>query len=227
MGHLSKQVFGEVTGAVGHVVFKHRAGANYIAMRAEKQKVCTDPVVLARRAKFALAAKVAKAVNSIAILKAAWPQLIDKKLSRFNEIFQSNYDLIGSVANIGSLTVAPTLGFTVTNSHVTNLAAGVQLEADALGVAIGIDTGIEKYIAAAGIVLLQGPTVEGMPQTLLIPFKSDRQNLDLINPVDFTVPFTGTEKFEYESYATKRAFISLLTLNDDGQVIKASRTLYS
>jgi hypothetical protein len=227
MGRLSKQVFGEVTGAVGHVVFKHRAGDNYIAMRAEKQKVCTNPIVLARRAKFALAAKVAKAVNSIAILKAAWPTLIDKKLSRFNEIFQSNYDLIGSVANIGTLTVAPVLGFTVTNSHVTNLADGVQLEADALGVNIGVDTGIEKYIAAAGIVLLQGPTVEGLPPTLLIPFKSIQQNLDLINPVDFTVQFTGTEQFEYESYATKRAFVCLLTLDDDSHVIKASRTLHS
>ena len=63
MGHLSKQVFGEVTGAVGHVVFKNKAGSNYIAMRAEKQKVCTDPVVLARRAKFALTGKIAQAIN--------------------------------------------------------------------------------------------------------------------------------------------------------------------
>lgn len=38
MGHLSKMVFGDVTGAVGHVVFKHRAGSNYIAMRAENKK---------------------------------------------------------------------------------------------------------------------------------------------------------------------------------------------
>ena len=227
MGHLSKQVFGEVTGAVGHVVFKHRAGANYITMRAEKQKVSTDPVVLARRAKFALAGKIAKAINSIALLRSAWPQLVDKKLSRFNEMFQTNYGLIGTVANVGNISVAPVLGFSLINPHVTNLVSGVQIEADALGVDVGIDTGIEKYLVAAGIVLLQGPTVEGLAQTVVIPFRTNQQSLDLINTVNFTAQFTGTEQFQYQSYTTKRAFICLITLNDDSQVVKASRTVHS
>jgi hypothetical protein len=227
MGRLSKQVFGEVTGAVGHVVFKHRAGANYIAMRAEKQKVCTNPIVLARRAKFALAGKISKAINSIALLKSAWPQLIDKKLSRFNEMFQTNYNLIGSVANIGNISVAPLLGFSLANSHVTNLVSGVQLEADALGVDVGIDTGIEKYLVAAGIILLQGPTVEGLAPTAVLPFKTIQQNLDLINPINFSAQFTGTEQFLYQSYATKRTFICLITLNDDSLLVKASRTVHS
>ena len=47
MGHLSKQVFGDVTGAVGPVVFKHRAGSNYIAQRVDKMKASFDPLVLA------------------------------------------------------------------------------------------------------------------------------------------------------------------------------------
>ena len=227
MGHLSKQVFGEVTGAVGHVVFKHRAGDNYIAMRAGKQKICTDPVILARRAKFALAAKIAKAINSLALLKSAWPQVADKKLSRFNEIFQTNYDLIGSVANIGTITVAPVFGFDLANAHVTNLADGVQVQTDALGVGIGIDTGIEKFLVAAGVVLLQGPTVEGYPSTLVIPFKTIQQNLDLINPVSLTAQFMGTELFQYGAYTTKRAFACLITLDDNGQLVKSSRSAQS
>jgi hypothetical protein len=227
MGRLSKQVFGEVTGAVGHVVFKHRAGDNYIAMRAEKQKVCTNPVVLARRAKFALAAKIAKAINSLALLKSAWPVLVDKKLSQFNEIFQTNYNLIGSVANVGSISVAPVLGFVLANPHVTNQTAGIQIQTDALGVDIGIDTNIEKYLIAAGVVLLQGPTVDGLPQTLVIPFKTTQTQLDLINPVNLTAQFMGTELFEYQSYATKRAFACLITLNDNGQLIKASMSVHS
>jgi hypothetical protein len=227
MGHLTKQVFGEVTGAVGHVVFKNRAGANYIAMRAEKQKISTDPVVLARRAKFALTGKIAQAINSLPLLKSAWPQTADKKLSRFNEIFQSNYDLIGSVANIGTITVAPVFGFNIINAHLTTFADGVQIQTDALGVNIGVDTGIEKFLVAAGVVLLQGPTIEGYPQTLVIPFKTIQQNLDLINPVSLTAQFMGTELFQYDSYTTKRAFACLITLNDNGQLVKASRSTQS
>lgn len=227
MGHLSKMVFGDVTGAVGHVVFKHRAGSNYIAMRAEKQKVCTNPVVLARRAKFALAAKIAKAINSLDLLKSAWPVLVDKKLSQFNEIFQTNYNLIGSVANVGSISVAPILGFALANPQVTNQVAGIQVQADALGVDIGIDTGIEKFLTAAGVILLQGPTVEGLPQTLVIPFKTSQQQLDLISPVNLTAQFLGTELFEYESYATKRTFVCLMTLTNEGKLVKASMSIHS
>jgi hypothetical protein len=227
MGRLSKQVFGEVTGAVGQVVFKHHAGNNYIAMRPDRQKVCTNPVVLARRAKFALAGKIAKAINSIALLRSAWPQLVDKKLSRFNEMFQTNYNLIGSVANVGNISVAPLLGFTLANAHVTNLVSGVQIETDALGVGIGIDTSIEKFLVASGVVLLQGPTVEGLAPTVVLPFKTTQQNLDLINPISITAQFTDTELFQYQSYATKRAFICLITVNDNGQLIKSSRTAHS
>jgi hypothetical protein len=227
MGRLSKQVFGEVTGAVGHVVFKHRAGANYIAMRAEKQKICTEPVVLARRAKFALTGKIAKAINSLPLLKSAWPQVADKKLSRFNEIFQTNYETIGSVANVGTISVSPVLGFNLANPQVTNLASGVQIEADALGVGLNIDTSIEKYLVAAGIVLLQGPTVEGLPQTLVVPFKTMQTNLDLINPISITAQFMATEQFEYQSYATKKTFVCLITLNENGQLVKSSRTAHS
>lgn len=227
MGHLTKQVFGDVNGAVGHVVFKSRAGSNYIAMRAEKQKISTDPVVLARRAKFALTGKIAKAINSLPLLKSAWPQSASNRLSKFNEIFQTNYSLINSVDNIGTVTVAPMFGFNVANPHVTTLADGVQIQADALGVNIGVDTGIEKFLVAAGVVLLQDPTLDGYPQTLVIPFKSIQQNLDLINPVSLTAEFVGIELFEYECYTTKRAFACLLTLDDNGQMIKSSRSVQS
>ena len=226
MGYLTKQVFGEVTGAVGHVVFKHRAGSNYISMRVDKLKASLDPAVLARRAKFALTGKIAQAVNSLPVLKAAWPATTGK-LSRFNEIFQANYKIIGSVDNILAVTVAPVFGFNLANSLVTTLASGVQLTTDALGVKIGVDTGIEKYITAAGVVVLSDPTQEGLPATLVLPFKSPQQNLDLINPIDITAEFEGTALVEYGFYTTKQAFVCLVTLDDNSQTVHASLSVQS
>ena len=226
MGHLTKQVFGEVNGAVGHVVFKHRAGANYIAMRVAKMKASFDPVVLARRAKFALTGKIAKAINSLTVLKTAWP-ITAGKLSRYNEIFQANYKLIGSVANIGTVSVAPLFGFSLANPHLLTQAAGIQLTADAIGIKAGIDTGVEKFVLAAGVIVLQDPTVEGYPATLVIPFKSIQTNLDLINPVTLTAELEGTSLIQYQGYATKKAFACLVTVNDNGQTVHASVSVQS
>jgi hypothetical protein len=226
MGHLTKQVFGDVNGAVGHVVFKKRGDNNYIAMRAEKMKVATDPKVLARRAKFALTGKLAKAINSLPVLKAAWP-VAAGKMSRFNEIFQTNYGLIGSTASIATISVAPLFGFSLTNPLVTALANGIHLTTDALGVKIGIDTGIEKTFVAAGIIMLSNPTQEGYPANLVIPFKSVQQNLDLINPVDVTVELEGIPLDQYGRYADRQAFACLVTLTDDGQTVRASISVHS
>jgi hypothetical protein len=226
MGHLSKQVFGEVTGAVGHVVFKHRAGSNFIAMRVDKMKVTNDPIILARRAKFAMTGKIATAINSLAVLKASWP-LATGKLSRFNEIFQANYKIIGSAENILSVTVAPIFGFSLANPHVTALPAGIRVAADALGVKIGVDTSIEKSLVAAGVVILTGPTQEGLPHTLVLPFKSSQINLDLINPVDITAELEGTGLVQYGYYTTRKAFACLVTLNDNGLPVHTSLSVQS
>ncbi|MDR3611680.1 MAG: hypothetical protein P4L27_14010 [Ignavibacteriaceae bacterium] len=226
MGHLTKQVFGDVNGAVGHVVFKKRAGSNYIAMRVEKLKATLDPVVLARRSKFAMTGKIAKAVNSLAVLKAAWP-VTDGRMSRFNEIFQANYKIIGSAANILSAAVAPMFGFSLTNSHVTTLATGVQMTTDALGVKAGIDTGTEKYIVAAGIIVLSTPNQDGLPPTIVLSFKSPQHNLDLINPIDLTAELEGTGLVQYGYYTTKKAFACLVTLDDNGQTVHTSLSVQS
>jgi hypothetical protein len=226
MGHLTKQVFGDVNGAVGHVVFKKRGDSNYIAMRAEKMKATLDPVVLARRAKFALTGKIAKAINQLPVLKAAWPVAVGK-MSRFNEIFQTNYGLIGSAANIATVSVAPLFGFSLVNPHVSALANSIQLTADALGVKVGIDTGIEKTFVAAGVILLSNPTQEGYPANLVIPFKSIQQNLDLINPIDVTIEIEGTSLDQYAYYSDRKAFGCLVTLDNDGKTIRSSVSIHS
>lgn len=74
MAKLIKQVLGKVSGAVGDVLFRVRAGNNYVGTRPASYMPGTDAKSVARRQRFALANKFAKAVNIIPPLKSLWKQ---------------------------------------------------------------------------------------------------------------------------------------------------------
>jgi hypothetical protein len=227
MGRLLDQILGSASGLVGNkLVFRNNATANIIAKRPKKRTSAPSDAELAFRAKFALTGKVARAINSIAILKALWPHN-SKGLSKFNEIFQANYSLVNSLANFGSATVVPAFGFNTINPVVTAGPTSVHVETDALGVNVGIDTSVEKFIAAVGVVVLLTPIATGTPAAATIAFQTVHANLDLINPVDLTANLTGTDLTMYGSYTDRKIYACLITLDDNGKAIRFSSTVHS
>jgi hypothetical protein len=226
MGHLSNQVLGDAHGKVGHVVFRLRKGNNVISKTPPKRTKPPSERELAIREKFGLTGKVARAINSVAQLKEVWPQLSGKK-TVCNEIFQVNYKLINTLANLGTVSVAPAYGFNVINPVVTVGATSVQLATDALGVSIGIDTSIEKYFIVCGVVILQNSTLASWPKSEVVPFKSIQHNLDLINPIDVTSQLSGTDLTKFAGYTTRAAFVCIITLDDNSKAIRYSQTVHS
>lgn len=226
MGHLSNQVLGDASGKVGHMVFRIRKGENLISkVPAKRTKPPTDREKEVR-AKFALTSKIAMGIYSIPLLKEVWPTL-PGKLTKPNQIFQVNYKLLNTLENLGTVSVAPIYGFNVTTPVVTVGASSVQLATDALGVSVGIDTSIEKFIVACGVVVLQNPTLGSWPKFEVIAFRSNQHNLDLINPVDLTTQFSGTDLTIYSGYTTKAAFGCLITIDDNGNAVRYSKTVQS
>ena len=227
MGRLLDQVLGSASGLVGNkLVFRNNATANIIAKRPKKRTSPPSAAELAFRSKFALTGKVARGINAITILKALWPHN-SKGLSKFNEIFQENYKTVNSIANFGSITVGPAFGFGTINPVVTAGATSIHLVTDALGVNVGIDTSVEKFIVAAGVVVLLTPIAEGTPAASVISFKTVQANLNLINEVDLTANLSGTELTMYNSYTEKKVFACLVTLDDNGKAIRFSSTVHS
>ena len=226
MGHLSNQVLGDASGKVGHMVFRVRKGTNIISKVPAKRTKPPTEQELAIREKFGLTGKVARGIYSIEQLKEVWP-VLSGKMTVCNEIFQINYKLLNTLANLGTVSVAPIYGFSVINPVVTVGASSVQLATDALGVSVGIDTSIEKYAIACGVVILQNPTLESWPKSEVIAFKSLQHNLDLINPVDLTAQLSGTELTKFSGYTTRAAFVCIITLDDNGKAIRYSQTVKS
>src|ERR1035438_5321826 len=114
MGHLSNQVLGDASGKVGHMVFRVRKGTNIISKVPAKRTKPPTEKELAIREKFGLAGKVARGIYSIEQLKEVWP-VLSGKMTVCNEIFQINYKLLNTLANLGTVSVAPIYGFSVIN----------------------------------------------------------------------------------------------------------------
>ena len=226
MAQLLDQVLGNPSGLIGTLVFRVRKGASFISRKPSHRSSAPEPKEVALRSKFGLGVKVAAGINSIKELKDCWPKATGRA-SKCNQIFQANYKLINSAANLGSVAVAPIFGFNVLNSVLTAGVSGINLVTDALGVGIGIDTSIEKYCVVAGVVVLQTPTLASIDPVEVIAFKSMQHNLDLINPVDLSAEFMGGPLSLYQSYTDRKVFACIVTLDEDGKAIRYSCTMHS
>jgi hypothetical protein len=226
MGRLSNQVLGDASGKVGHMVFRVRKGTNIISKVPAKRTSVPTEKELAIREKFGLTGKVARGIYSIPQLREVWPKL-SGKLTVCNEIFQVNYPLLNTLADLGTVSVAPIYGFNALNPVVTVGANSVQLATNALGVGVGINTAIEKYMIVCGVAILQDPTMASWPKSEVVSFKSIQQNLDLINPIDVTAQLAGGDLTKFVGYATRAAFVCIITLDDNGKAIRYSQTFQS
>ena len=226
MAQLFDQVLGLPSGLIGTLVFRRRKGANFISRQPAHRSSLPGAAEIAFRSKFALAGKVASKINSIEVVKDLWPKSAGRA-SKFNDIFHANYETINTAQNLGSVKVVPGTGFPTANPVLTAGVSGIQLATDALGVNIEIDTSIEKFIVAAGVVVLQTPSVEGIKPLEILAFKTVQHNLDLINPVDCAVEFTGEPLSDYQNYTDRKAFACLITLDDAGKPIRYSSTIHS
>jgi hypothetical protein len=226
MAELFNQVLGFPSGKIGTLVFRRRKGGNIIALEPTPRSSPLQNKEVSLRSKFALAGKIASKINSLQVVKDVWPKNTGKG-SKCNQMLKVNYDLINSAENLGSVTVGPLFGFNTINPVLTAGVTGVHLVTDALGVDIGIDTSVEKFIVSAGIIVLQTPTLENLPATQVMAFKSMQHSLDLINPVDHTVDFNGEPLALYQSYTVKKVFACFVTLDDLGKAIRYSSTVHS
>ena len=226
MAQLFDKILGSPSGHLGDLVFRRKKGGNIIAKQPTHRSSAPKLSEIAFRAKFALTGKIAAGINSNTLIKEVWPRGTGKG-SKFNEIFQKNYEVVNTADALGAIEVVPNTGFDVENAAVTAGLTGIHVACDALGIGPEIDTGIEKYIVAEGIVVLQAPNQANIPALKVIPFKTIQHNLDLINAVDLTSTFNAAMLKTYNSYTNRKVYGCLLTLDDLGNPIKFSSTLSS
>jgi hypothetical protein len=174
-----------------------------------------------------LTGKIAKGNNSAGIIKSFWRPIAVKNQSRYNIIFKNNYGLLRGENLSGNIKMVPGQGFEKINPSLYPGETNLVIECKILGNRADFELNAEKYVTAAGIVLMKDPVLEGWPRFTVIGFRSKKY---LFYPNDYTslnLEFAGVDLTIFESYSIKRAFAVFVTMDEEERPVQHSITFSS
>jgi hypothetical protein len=221
LAQLKTPVFGNISGTIGNIVFTDKGDSNIVYKKTIRPKF-TSPKLELIRAKFKLLASIAIAINGSPQLKSMWPANKKIRRTRFNSIFQANYNLVRTVEDLGTPIMAPGFGFPLVNGVVATTATGVTLSCDAFGMDSGVDSNIEKFASATGIVVLRSPVNPADPAFIALSVKTGLASLDTDAPISLSMNFGADQLTAFQSYTDKKVFLVLITQTPDGTPVHRS-----
>ena len=220
-------IFGPISGRLGDCVFRNRGGKTIIAALPRKRSSPKNAAEIENEKKFGLTGKIAKSINSVEIIKQFWQPTARKNQSCYQAIFKKNYGWL-NVENLGGHTfLTPDFGFNLTNPAIYPAKTNVLIECEVLGDHSKFDTSVEKYVAAAGIIVFKDPLTEGAPMYESLGFKSNNYLLYPSEYLCLSVKLTQEQLLKFERYSIKRVFAVFVTLDESGRAIQYSEIFCS
>ena len=121
MSTVSKSVLGKFTGKLGNLVFRKLNGKDVVSIRSEHYKVSKSVAAVEARSNFAVTVKLAKAVNSDALLKRIWTLSKAEGTNSFQKLIKSNIKLVkeGSLTTSNKIT-PPGYALKITSAFYEN-----------------------------------------------------------------------------------------------------------
>ena len=227
MANLRKKVLGTVSGAVGDILFRTKNGKNYIGTRPLSFIPGKDEKSVARRKRFAMATRLAKQINSIYKLKSVWKSVTPADLSPYNQIVKANYKNVQSDSVSDQVSLVPEIGFSVQINLIDIDQTRLRLTLNGITSSSGIDPLNESYFHLVGILHLSNPVDEGNTDHLFLRLIFDEQALVLNTELNFTLNFNDQTSQLISQYQDRKAFLSLLTLNTERNVVNYSNTFFN
>lgn len=226
MAELRKAVLGVVSGAIGDIVFREKDGLNYLATRPSSFIPGTDPASIARRGRFAMAAKTSVAINRIPQLKELWSTVTPSGKSPFNYMFQSNYSLVSATDVTNLLKIVPDNGFGISLTGNTVSNTSVQAFTSPIGTKAGINIAVEPQLIMACVEFLSNPLDESVPTYSILSLVSTTVPVTLTDPVTFNADLTSQQSLVFDKYQDHKVFIAILSLDASGNPVHYSSSVF-
>lgn len=224
MARLIGGPFGSVSGRVGDVIYRNRGGKTIVSALPTQRTSPRSERELELQAKFAYVGKIARAINSIEILKHFWKPNASNGKSGANIIFKNNYALIDVKDLSGAILVAPLFGFNLSEPSIEAGKTSLLIKCQSMTGNPEFDTKVEKYISAAGVIVLKNPSDERLPIHDVIAFKTLRQFLYPNKELIIDLEFAGGTLQLFQSYAIKKISAVFVTMDEDENPIQHSVT---
>ena len=225
MARLNKQVLGRVSGAVGDIVFRERNGKNFIGLKPSRFVPGTDEASIARRARFALNAKLASTINNNDQLKSIWFNKAPSGLSSHNFILRQNYPLVqpGNISDMAK--ILPDKGFGLSSSNLTVISAQISVSVGPIGTNTGIDADAEPNTRLYCLLYLYDAVDESIESGNFMLFTSAIQATVLDSELTFNFALTNQETLLFSNYHMTKVLFALATLDNAGNIIRNSNTI--
>ena len=227
MADLRKKVLGTVSGAVGDILFRAKNGRNYVGTRPLSFTPGTDEKSVARRKRFGMATRLARPINSIYRLKSLWKAVAPVPLHSYNMIVRANYNSVGPDSISNTIKLVPEIGYSVQFSEFTLNVNRMRVALDGLTSASGINPSVEIYCQLVGIIHLSNPVDTEKEPHVFIPVVSIEQALALNIEITDDIIFQDVISQLLAMYQDRKAFLTLLTLDTDRNVIHYSNTFFN
>lgn len=224
MGLLKRQVFGEASGKVGHVVFKKRGDITYIAGEFRGYNIPRDERSVRIRNRFSDVSKLAVAINSVSLLKQIWAIEFPKCYTTCHQIFSQNFPRFTSGLLSGTPCLTPNSGFSLNNPKVEYSNDELIIQSAPLSADSGINTSIEKYILPASVFLIDSPDNSKSPITLKNRI-GKKVSLDLENPLRLMINLNEEVHIVPDGQTLLKAWTVLITLDDKNNPVDYSELL--
>jgi hypothetical protein len=224
---LIKGLFQGISGKVGQVVFVTKGSSTYGRRLPRKRESPYSEEELAKQARFALTGRIASRICQIEELKHFWKPIRSQNRSSYNRIFKANHKQFDIKKFKGFVFLSSEWGFNLNEHSIKICKPGLQIACDPL---INSDVDYKrkaKYIIAAGIIILKSPIKENYPEYQIISFKSEKILFSRDSFIDMKIVFKGEELKIWNGYAVKKAFATLITIDDLGNPLRNSQILKS
>ena len=227
MARVKNQILGDVSGTLGHVVYKLIGNTQYVAKRPNSFIPGTDPASVFRRDQGAFIGKLSSKIYSIDIIKKLWDHSVQKQFRVYQKIWSENYH----AANCNDLDkppkLAPSANFIVSNPAFLFEEKSFRLKADLLGSTSVINPSIEKFILPAGVIVLKDPKSAAAPPMEIIAFKGKNEILDLNSALNINIDIPNPEDIKYVHYQFRKCYLILITLDKNENPIHSSNCLFN
>lgn len=233
MAEIINELTGRVRGKVGNLVYRITHNKTSLNSLSTSRRIDTSEKAVARKKRFKLTVKFAKAVNSLSRLKYFWKNIVvnagDEYRSAFTKIFKKNFPNITDVSLNNLIHLIPTYGFGLTSPEVTLSDTLVTVELQPIGTGQGIDLSVETKAQVAMVLYANTPVGTDLS---IAPFEfifkmSDEVVLNLTNPLTFEIVLEGDKQEIYNAYTVRKAYFTLITLDADGVPVRFSSTFHT
>lgn len=224
MAKLKKEILGKVSGAVGDVLFRTVNGKTVVGTKPSSFTPGNDQASLERRGRFSMANKLARHIHSIYQLRTLWKDITPAGLSSFNMIVRTNYYNVTHNTVTDKVKLIPDIGFNVTVNSLTINDNSFQLSLAGNNSESGIDPATELQFQLVGVLYLSNPVEPQLNKYDFLRITSIEQAVVLNTALNFEIQFVNQTSQFIAQYQDRKAFLTLLTLDADKNVINFSNT---